>query len=117
LFKESLSGLENLGFAVILLVIIIIAVFGTELLSNLAMVQLFVPALAGFCLHADIPYVAMCIPFTFAASCGFMMPAGTPPNAIAYSSKVISMRQMISYGFVMNLIGILVIFIAGLLMK
>lgn len=60
--------------------------------------------------HAD--YVKNMV--TLAASCGFMMPVGTPPNAIAFSSGLISMRQMVLNGLVINVIGMITIMLAAM---
>ena len=53
------------------------------------------------------------IPMTLAASCASMMPMGTPPNAIVFSSGHIQLKEMIKAGFVMNLISILLIVLAS----
>lgn len=100
---------EVSSYVVILTMIVVIAVLGTELLSNLALVTLFVPIIAEFCQQNQLPLIDLCIPLTLAASCGFMMPIGTPPNAIAYSSGYLSMRTMILNGIVANLIGMIAI--------
>lgn len=103
------SDLGSAGYITLLTLMVVIAVFGTELLSNLALVTLFVPIIAAFSVQNNMPLVDLCIPLTLAASCGFMMPVGTPPNAIAFSSGIVSMRQMITIGFVVNVIGMLTI--------
>ena len=110
LFKD----LGNVGYAALLILMVVIAVFGTELLSNLALVTLFVPIIAAFSIQNNMPLVNLCIPLTLAASCGFMMPVGTPPNAIAFSSGLISMRQMVLNGLVINIIGMLTIILAAM---
>lgn len=110
LFKD----LANASYIVLMILIVVIAVFGTELLSNLALVTLFVPIIAAFSIQNNMPLVNLCIPLTLAASCGFMMPVGTPPNAIAFSSGLISMRQMVLNGLVINVIGMITIMLAAL---
>jgi sodium-dependent dicarboxylate transporter 2/3/5 len=104
-FQEN----EITGYLSLLLVIVIFSVFLTELLSNLAMVTLMIPIIADICLKTDVAPLALCLPATLAASCGFMMPVGTPPNAIAYSSGIVPMKKMLLYGFVTNWIAIVVI--------
>jgi sodium-dependent dicarboxylate transporter 2/3/5 len=110
LFKD----LGNASYVVLMVLILVIAVFGNELLSNLALVTLFVPIIAAFSIQNNMPLVNLCIPLTLAASCGFMMPVGTPPNAIAFSSGLISMRQMVLNGLVINVIGMITIMLAAL---
>jgi solute carrier family 13 (sodium-dependent dicarboxylate transporter), member 2/3/5 len=104
-FQEN----EITGYLSLLLVIVIFSVFLTELLSNLAMVTLMIPIIADICLKTEVSPLALCIPATLAASCGFMMPVGTPPNAIAYSSGIVPMKKMLLYGFITNWIAIVVI--------
>lgn len=103
------DGVGDAGYFLLLCLMVVIAVFGTELLSNLALVTLFVPIIAVFSAKNGFDLVSLCIPLTLASSCGFMMPVGTPPNAIAYSSGYISMPRMLKNGLIINLIGILVI--------
>jgi len=49
------------------------------------------------------------LPITLASSCAFMLPVGTPPNAVIFSSGQLSIQEMAKYGFVLNLIGVIVI--------
>ncbi len=107
--SEKFQGSEITGYMTLLVVIVVFSVFLTELLSNLAMVTLMIPIFADLCLKTDIAPLALCLPATLAASCGFMMPVGTPPNAIAYSSGIVPMKKMLLYGFVTNWIAIAVI--------
>lgn len=106
---KLIDGLGNASVITLMIVIVIIAVFGTELLSNLAMVTLFVPIIATFADNQGFSLVELCIPLTLAASCGFMMPVGTPPNAIVYASGRLTMAQMLRSGFIVNIIGMIMI--------
>ena len=103
------DGVGDAGYFLLLCLMVVIAVFGTELLSNLALVTLFVPIIAVFSAKNGFDLVSLCIPLTLASSCGFMMPVGTPPNAIAYSAGYISMPRMLKNGLIINIIGIIVI--------
>ena len=96
-------------------IIVLVGIFASEVLSNLALVVIFVPIVAAFAKESGFSVVQLSIPLTFGASCAFMMPVGTPPNAIAYSSGYIKMHQMIKYGFVMNMISAVVIIVFAFL--
>jgi len=109
---ESFSG-ESL--MVILTVLVVIAIYGTELMSNLALVAVFVPIVADFAMKTDFSIIQLCIPITLAASCAFMLPVGTPPNAIVFSSGKLTINQMAKTGFVLNLIAVVLIVIYALL--
>ncbi|MFI4876745.1 MAG: SLC13 family permease [Blastopirellula sp. JB062] len=88
----------------------------TELTSNLASVQMLNPILASTADQLQVSPLLLLIPSTLAASCAFMMPVATPPNAIVYSSGRVSMRQMIKAGIVLNLasLALIVLVIATL---
>ena len=96
---------------VILLVVLtaILVTFLTEITSNTAVATIFLPVLAatatGFGVH---PFVLM-IPATISASCAFMLPVATPPNAIVFSSGSVTMSGMVRVGIIMNLIGVVLV--------
>jgi sodium-dependent dicarboxylate transporter 2/3/5 len=90
-----------------------ITIFASELLSNLALVVICVPIVAAFAKSAGLDILQLCIPLTLAASCAFMLPMGTPPNAIVFSSGFVSMGQMARAGLVLNIIGIILISFFG----
>ena len=93
----------------ILLIIISTVVFLTELTSNTATIATLVPVLAAIAPALNIhPYVLV-IPAAIAASCAFMLPIATPPNAIVYGSGHIATQEMRKSGFWLNLLCLLVI--------
>ena len=104
-----IQGLSNLHLIAILIVLVAISVFATEVISNLALVTLFVPITALFAQTLNIDIQSLVIPVALSASCAFMFPISTPPNAIVFSSGEISMGKMMRIGFLMNLFAILVI--------
>ena len=69
---------------------------------------------AAFAKLAGFDILQLCIPLTLAASCAFMLPMGTPPNAIVFSSGFVSMGQMARAGLVLNIIGIILISFFGI---
>jgi sodium-dependent dicarboxylate transporter 2/3/5 len=96
------------GLPVILLVasIALMMTFLTELTSNTATSLLLLPILAGVAQGIGIhPYLLM-IPAAISASCAFMLPVATPPNAIAYAGGYVKMGDMLKAGFFLNLMGI-----------
>jgi sodium-dependent dicarboxylate transporter 2/3/5 len=105
-YATALSFLPPL---LILLIIITSVVFLTELTSNTATTATLVPVLAAIAPSLDIhPYVLI-IPAAIAASCAFMLPIATPPNAIVFGSGHIRMNEMRKSGFWLNLLCILAI--------
>jgi sodium-dependent dicarboxylate transporter 2/3/5 len=104
---EHGSFLNEWSFVFILGAIITVSLFATELMSNLALVSVLVPLIAVIAIQMGYPIMQLTIPITLAASCAFMMPVSTPPNAIVFSSGKVSIAQMASIGFILNIAAIL----------
>jgi sodium-dependent dicarboxylate transporter 2/3/5 len=81
----------------------------SELMSNVAQVIVLAPVLAALADALHLDPLLLGIPMTLAASAAAMMPMGTPPNAIVFSSGFIRLKDMLKAGFVMNLISIAII--------
>ena len=111
LIFQSASSISTWDYFYLLLLVIFISIFATELMSNLALVSVLVPIIAMLGLGMGLSVLTLCIPLTLAASCAFMMPISTPPNAIVFSSGKISIKQMAAYGFFMNIFSVLIILI------
>ena len=111
-FEMMSSGLENLGQLpqwVWLLIVAIIGVFATELLSNMALVSALLPLLLSLSLAIGIPMDALSLPLVLGASCAFMLPMATPPNAIVFSTGKLTISYMVYRGIVMNMLAIALI--------
>ena len=93
----------------ILLIIVSAVVFLTELTSNTATTATLVPVLAAIAPALNIHPYLLVIPAAVAASCAFMLPIATPPNAIVFGSGHIQMQEMRKSGFWLNLICILIL--------
>jgi sodium-dependent dicarboxylate transporter 2/3/5 len=109
----GLSLTHSWPAALVLLLLVVSAVFLSEVTSNTAQANLFMPILAGIALAAGAEPISILIPCTIALSCAFMMPMGTPPNAIVFGSGRVTIRQMARAGFGLNLIGVALIMIAA----
>ncbi|MBP2833399.1 SLC13/DASS family transporter [Aquimarina sp. U1-2] len=98
------------AFPAILMALAIITVvnFLTEITSNVATAAMLMPVLAALALSIDVhPYFLM-VAATIAASCAFMLPVATPPNAVVFGSGLLTIPQMMKAGFWMNVLSILV---------
>jgi sodium-dependent dicarboxylate transporter 2/3/5 len=104
------AGFAGWPFWVVLLAIIAIMVFMSELTSNTAQVATMLPILAALAPVLGIPAGVLLVPATVAASCAFMMPVGTPPNAIVFGTGLVRMPDMMKAGLWLNIAGILLIF-------
>ncbi|MDF1862010.1 MAG: SLC13 family permease [Verrucomicrobiales bacterium] len=90
--------------------------FLTELTSNTATTEMILPLLAAIATAAKIHPLLLMIPAAVAASCAFMMPVATPPNAIIFASGKIRIAQMVKAGIIINLLSIAVVTIVFLLL-
>ena len=101
--------LEHVGLFILLICIVASVNFLTEITSNLATTSIVLPILIPLAYMADVhPYILM-IGATIAASCAFMLPVATPPNAIVFGSGVIKMNDMIKVGFWLNIMSIILL--------
>jgi len=106
---ESFVYFEHFPLVVITLILATIAVFATELISNTALTNILVPLVAVFAIQANLPIEQLSFAITIAASWAFMLPIGTPPNAIVFASGKITIKQMAFYGFLLNIIGVMLL--------
>ena len=86
--------------------LILLMLFMTELMSNVALVAVLAPVIAGIAIGLGIPMLYLLIPVTIASSCAFMLPMATPPNAIVFASGYIKVHQMARVGVILNLIAV-----------
>ncbi|NKI31841.1 SLC13 family permease [Croceivirga thetidis] len=86
--------------------LILLMLFMTELMSNVALVAVLAPVVAGIAIGLEIPILYLLIPVTMASSCAFMLPMATPPNAIVFASGYVKVPQMARVGVVLNLISV-----------
>jgi sodium-dependent dicarboxylate transporter 2/3/5 len=102
------------GVAVILFVLIVTAMvnFLTEVTSNLATTAMLLPILSPVALSFDMHPFLIMIAVTLSASCAFMLPVATPPNAIVFGSGYLKVSDMVKKGFLMNIISIIFITLA-----
>ncbi|MFK7950653.1 MAG: DASS family sodium-coupled anion symporter [Saprospiraceae bacterium] len=102
---------QNQGLSIITVtaVLILVLLFMTELMSNVALVAIFAPVVAGIALGLDAEMLHLLIPITMASSCAFMLPMATPPNAIVFASGYIKVHEMAKVGVILNLIAVTIL--------
>jgi len=106
---EQLVWLKEIHPFIIILTIAIVISFLTELTSNTATVETFLPVLAGLAMSIEINPLLFMLPATIAGSLAFMLPVATPPNAIVFGTKRLKVIDMSRTGFLLNIIGILIV--------
>lgn len=107
----QLSAFDQLHFALILLLVIILVNFFTEVTSNVATASVLLPVLAALSDSMGVHPFGLMAGACVAASCAFMLPVATPPNAIAYSSGYLKINDMVRVGIWMNIISSIILFL------
>ena len=102
---EQLSAVTSYSIVIMIAVIALTITFMTEATSNTATTAMLMPVLAATAINANIDPLILMIPATFSASCAFMLPVATAPNTIVFSSGHVHIKQMVKEGFILNLIG------------
>lgn len=102
---SKLSLLTHVPVVVIILIICLMLTFLTEVTSNTAITTLFMPILAATALAMHTHPFLLMIPATISASCAFMLPVATPPNAIIFGSSYVTIADMAKAGIGLNIIG------------
>ncbi|WP_035763294.1 DASS family sodium-coupled anion symporter [Arthrobacter sp. H20] len=108
-FGEQVSGLGALPIVLLLAVVVTIVLLLTEITSNTATAATFIPILGGVAVGIGIDPQTLLIPAALAATCAFMLPVGTPPNAIVYATGNVKISEMVRGGIVLNIVGIILI--------
>lgn len=106
---EGISNYAPDNRFLLIMLVATVSIFLSEVMSNIAQVIVMAPILASLAIALQIPPIILGIPMTLAASCAGMLPMGTPPNAIAYSSGLIPLKSMLRAGLVLNLFSIVII--------
>jgi sodium-dependent dicarboxylate transporter 2/3/5 len=108
-FGEQVSGLEALPIVLLLAAVVAIVLLLTEMTSNTATAATFIPVLGGVAIGIGVDPITLLIPAALAATCAFMLPVGTPPNAIVFGTGAVTIGEMARGGAVLNVVGVLLI--------
>lgn len=106
---ESLQVLTSVPTLVMILLICLVVTFMTEVTSNTATSTLLMPLLASAAVVMDVNPMVLMVPAAMSASCAFMLPVATAPNAVIYGSGRVRVADMARAGFALNLAGAVVI--------
>ena len=108
-FGQQVQAFGTLPSIALVIIVVTLILFLTEVTSNTATAATFVPILGGVALGIGADAMILVIPAAFAATCAFMLPVGTPPNAIVFGSGAVTIGQMARGGFLLNIVGIVLI--------
>ncbi|WP_026126778.1 SLC13 family permease [Nocardiopsis xinjiangensis] len=113
---DQLRALDGINVVLIIIVSAALVMFLTEITSNAATGTMILPVMAAFAVSLDIHPYALMVPCAMAANCAFMLPVGTPPNAIMFGTGRVSIMDMVRTGFWLNLIALALIILGVLFM-
>jgi len=105
----GLSFLKGMHLILLILGVSLLLVFMSELMSNTATAAAFLPIAGSLVIGADAAPLLIAVPVALAASCGYMLPVATVPNALAFGTGYIPLPQMIRAGFILDLAGVAII--------
>ncbi|PSK93655.1 sodium-dependent dicarboxylate transporter 2/3/5 [Murinocardiopsis flavida] len=111
---EQLRGLDGVDITLTIVLATALVLFLTEITSNAATATMILPVMAALAVSLNIHPYALMVPCAMAANCAFMLPVGTPPNAIMFGTGRVKIMEMVRVGFWLNLIALALI-IAGTL--
>ncbi|HQS66230.1 MAG TPA: SLC13 family permease [Sulfuricurvum sp.] len=109
LTAHSLGSLGSLSPWLILLAVAALITFTTEITSNTALISVMLPVIYSFTIQNHLDPILFMMVATIASSYAFMLPIATPPNAIVMSSGIMNVKEMARYGFILNIVGIVLI--------
>jgi sodium-dependent dicarboxylate transporter 2/3/5 len=102
---DALAHLETLPLIVLIVSLILVTTLLSELASNTATAAALLPVAGAIAAQLDLDPAALTVPVVLAASCGFMLPVATPPNALFYGSGYITVAQMARAGALIDILG------------
>ncbi len=110
----NLHEVGQLPIAVLVVIVATLIIFLTELTSNIGTTATFMPVVGAIALEAGYDPIVLLVPVTLAASCAFMLPVATPPNAIVFGSGMLTIPKMAKAGMALNLIAIVLVSVVAL---
>jgi sodium-dependent dicarboxylate transporter 2/3/5 len=102
----SIQAVGTLPLIVLVIIAATLIIFLTELTSNTATTATFLPVVGAIAIESGYDPIVLAVPVTLAASCAFMLPVATPPNAIVFGSGMLTVPRMARAGLALNLIGV-----------
>jgi sodium-dependent dicarboxylate transporter 2/3/5 len=100
---DYIAGLNGVSAIGLVAVLVIVTILVSELASNVATLTSMLPVVAAVAMATDAPLQQLAFPVAIAASFAFMLPVATAPNAIAYSSGLLTLKRMLSVGIGLNI--------------
>jgi sodium-dependent dicarboxylate transporter 2/3/5 len=110
---NGLSGMGHVPPLVLVFITIALVIFVTEFMSNMSTLTAFLPVITSVAIGCGENPLLLAIPATLAASCAFMLPISTPPNAIVFSTHLVTVPQMARAGMWLNIAAVFILVFAA----
>ena len=110
---EAMNIVAGMPILLVVAFVVTVIIFLTELTSNTATAAGFLPLMGALGVTLGIEPIMLAAPAALAASCAFMMPVATPPNAIVFGSGKLEIKDMVKAGFALNVMGIVIVSLVG----
>ena len=110
---DAMSIVNGLPVLLVVAFVVTVIIFLTELTSNTATAAGFLPLMGALGVSLGIDPIILTVPAALAASCAFMMPVATPPNAIVFGAGKLEIKDMIKAGFALNIAGAVLVTLVG----
>lgn len=111
---QQLRVIENADLIIVTILVTTLVLFLTEITSNAATATMILPVIAALALSIGVHPYALMVPCAMAANCAFMLPVGTPPNAIMFGTGKIRISEMVKTGFWVNAFALVLIVVSAL---
>ncbi|RKQ18189.1 hypothetical protein D8M05_01945 [Oceanobacillus bengalensis] len=109
LFGTQLTSLQDVNLLVVVLIVTTLVIFLTEITSNTATATMMYPIMAALAVALDVHPLVLMVAASLAASCAFMLPVATPPNAVVFGSGYLRIPDMAKTGFLLNVVAIVLV--------
>lgn len=106
---NQLTALQGVNLLIVIVAVTTLVIFLTEITSNTATASMMYPIMASLAIALGVHPYSLMIAAGVAASCAFMLPVATPPNAVVFGSGYLRIQEMAKAGFVLNIIGIILV--------
>lgn len=108
-FANQFVAMGSFNIIISIILVTLFVSFVTELVSNIATVQMFLPVISAYAISQGIHPLVLMLPATLISGMAFLLPIGTPPNAVIFGSGRIKVADMIKYGWIVKLVSIIVV--------
>ncbi|MGB0182804.1 MAG: SLC13 family permease [Schleiferiaceae bacterium] len=112
----GMKSFENIPILFWVIIMALLGVFATELLSNMALVSALMPLVLSLSLTFGWSMEILSVPLVLGASCAFMLPMATPPNAIVFSTGKLTVSYMMARGIILNIIAVAILVALGMVL-